>query len=455
MEVSRDNLPRSMRFAMTSVPAVQADCHLARFDSTNGVTFDPSGANEIRIRVKANGFIQSDKHYLYFEINNTHASQHAFVDGDAGCFFERLTIEANGTQVEQIDRYALWNGIVRNYQTDVNDIHKINVEGGGGQYAIVTKDSGDASLNGQLSATALSNLGEEIEDGESKIFCIQLNSGLLRNNFGKALPDGLIELEIILRLKEPAGALVSTGAVTYTLTNPRLYAPVYRIMNGDVMSSYSQLVGSGVSWIGHTVKTYVNSIANNGGSKSLQINDRSMSLNALITALRISTNTTATAKYSNTTFTINPANYRVENYIYKIAGMNYPSAQIELQPAADGRNVGRCHQEAIKALAKPGEHFAPAQVDREQFCATPAGYVSATDTAATTNAKGLLCVDLRKFNDKELRMVGLQTSANAAPSVLELQLPSNYQGGVLDATTYALVEAVWTMDNTGALRVAM
>ena len=82
-------------------------------------------------------------------------------------------------------------------------------------------------------------------------------------------------------------------------------------------------------------------------------------------------------------------------------------------------------------------------------------YASDTDTAATTNAKGLLCVDLRKFNDKELRMVGLQTSANASPSVLELQLTNAYDAGVLDATTYALVEAVWTMDNTGALRVAM
>ena len=52
-------------------------------------------------------------------------------------------------------------------------------------------------------------------------------------------------------------------------------------------------------------------------------------------------------------------------------------------------------------------------------------------------------------------MVGLQTSANASPSVLELQLTNAYDAGVLDATTYALVEAVWTMDNTGALRVAM
>lgn len=35
-------------------------------------------------------------------------------------------------------------------------------------------------------------------------------------------------------------------------------------------------------------------------------------------------------------------------------------------------------------------------------------------------------------------MVGLQTSANASPSVLELQLTNAYNAGVLDATTYAL-----------------
>ena len=460
MQVSRDNLPKSMRYAMSSVPAVQADCQLARFDSTNGVSFDPAGANEIRIRIKANGFMQTDKHYLYFEVTNNSANT-GYVDGDCNSFFDRMTIEANGTQVEQIDRYALWSGIVRNYQKSADELHKINVEGGGGQFAVVNQDTGDAAKNGHLMTTALSNMGETITNGQSRVFCISLNSGLLNNTFSKCLPDGLIELELILRLKPSAGALLSVNgsAATYTISNPRFYCPVFKILNGDVMSSYNQLAGSGISWIGDTVKTYVNSVTDVGGTKSLQINDRSMSLKALITALRDANADADVKAYSNTSFTINQGgnnNTYVENYVYKIAGNNYPQSQIDIQPSNNGKSLGRCHQETIKALAKPGQTYASAHVDREQFGASILSFNNAgAATNATINAKGLLCVDLKKFDDKELRMVGIQTSANASPSVLELQTNATYTVGALDATTYALVEAVWTMDNTGALRVAM
>ena len=147
MSVSRDNLPRSMRYAATSVPAVQAECTLARFDSTNGVAFTPTGANEIRIRVKADGFLNASKHYLYFQVESDSATA-AFVDGDAGSFFDRVTIESNGTQVEQIDRYALWNGIRRNYNNDIPNINKLCVESGGGQMSTIANVGAFANVAG-------------------------------------------------------------------------------------------------------------------------------------------------------------------------------------------------------------------------------------------------------------------------------------------------------------------
>ena len=278
--VGRENLPKSMRYAMTSVPAVQADCTLARFDSTNGVLFSPTGANDIRIRVRSDGFLVGHKHYLQFKLNGTNAG---FIDGDAGSFIERLTIEANGTQIEQVDRYGLYNGIRKNYNTSAPEIYRKNSQAGG---ALLGCDASDE--------IKLGNLGAAIGNASANTFCIQLNSGFIMNTFNKALPMGMAEIEIILRLRSNTGALVNTGAdagttPTYTISEPRIYAPVYRIQNPSVMSSYNQLASSGISWVGDTVKTYVNSVNNVSGPQTLQINDRSQSLKALdlVTALLV------------------------------------------------------------------------------------------------------------------------------------------------------------------------
>ena len=485
MSVSRDNLPRSMRYAATSVPAVQAECTLARFDSTNGVEFKPNGANEIRIRVKADGFLNASKHYLYFQVKSDSATA-AFVDGDAGCFFDRVTIESNGTQVEQIDRYALWNGIRRNYNNDIPNINKLCVESGGGQMSTITgvgafpaadtSAVGDAAANataitglvasvnatntaflgatnGLVNSVALSNLGDVIKLNQSRIYCIQLQSGCLLNTHSKALPDGINELEIVLRLRSSAGALVSTAAVNFTINAPRLYCPVYRIANSEVMSSYNQLASSGISWIGETVKTYVNSMPKTQGPQVLQLNDRSMSLKALITALRSNAPDTK-LNYSNTGFFIGDSTGTIKDYLVKIAGVNYPQSQILLNTADNAQDIGRCYEESIKSLARPGEKYCNAHVDKAQFIGKTVNYATANNTGATTSAKGLLCVDLKKFSDSELRMVGLNTANNAAPSTFEITVGAEF-ATVIDATTFALVEAIWTMDNTGALRVAM
>ena len=128
-QISRDNLPRSMRYAMTSVPAVEASASLGRFDASNGVSFDPAGANIIRLRVASDAFLQSSKHYLFFTVNTAgHTGQ---IDGDAGSVIERMSIESNGVLLEQIDRYAVWNGIKRNWASEDRDLMKASGESGG------------------------------------------------------------------------------------------------------------------------------------------------------------------------------------------------------------------------------------------------------------------------------------------------------------------------------------
>ena len=452
MDISNSNIPKSMRYGLQSATAIQASMALARFSSINGTSFSSTGSNEIRLKISANGFLDGSKHYLEFTI--TTATADCFVDTHAGSFINRMRIEANGVVVEEINQYALYNSIQQTYNSDLSKIFKNAVQAGGAQLEVK-----DVATAGNIIKAEYGSLGEAIATGNSKVFCIQLESGLLKNSLNKALPDGLVELDIILTLSEVNTAVISTGAPTWTLSNPSLYAPVYKIENADVMNAYRQTVASeGVMIQGQTCKTYINSVSSAAGTKSLQINDRSLSCLGLVTALRDAGAASANTKYSVGAygFRSNDANTdgSVTKMKYMINGVNKPQSDININVATNGLDLGRVYEESIKALAKNGKHYSEANVSRHQLKGSVSDvYASATDTASTEVPKGLLSVDLKKFDDNMLRMIGENTSANSSPNVLEFThtaLPND-----LEAVTYSLVEAFFSMGPTGSLSVAM
>ena len=478
-QISLGNLPLSMRYSVTSVPAVEASSTLARFDSSNGNSgFSATGADQIRIRVKADGFMDTSKHYLFFNVATTTAS--ANIDGDANCFFDRLSIESNGVLIEQIDRYALYSGIKRNWDSDNSELIKACGESGAdylrtkqavGAFAnVATADNTVAqllaSINTQKDAfinatndlvleTALSNLGDDLIAAQTREFAIQLNSGFLKNTFEKALPEGLNEFEIILRLKNATGAVVGTGggANDYTINNPRLYCPVYRVENSDVMASFrNSMSAQGASWIGMTAKTYINSMADSANKQIYQINDRSQSLCALVSAIRSNDADTARLDYSNTATLLRFTNGSVSSYVYKLMGQNYPQSEIELNLAEDGLNVARAFEESMKAWARPGHKYSNCNVTLNQFKSLTKAYASSVVPGAIDSGKGLLSVDLKTFDQKELRMKGINTSVNGAPGTLEITM-NNAPGGIKDITTFALIEAIYVVNSNGSLAV--
>ena len=477
-QISLGNLPLSMRYSVTSVPAVEASSTLARFDSSNGNSgFSATGADQIRIRVKADGFMDTSKHYLFFKVNTTTAG--ANIDGDANCFFDRMTIESNGVLIEQIDRYALYSGIKRNWDSDNSELIKAcgesgadylktdqglgafpNVVAGADLAATVTdintrKDAFVNATNGLALETALSNLGDVLVTNESKEFAIQLNSGMLKNTFEKALPEGLNEFEIILRLKSATGAVVGTGAGAndYTIDNPRLYCPVYKIENGDVMASFrNSMSAQGASWVGQTAKTYINSMANSANKQIYQINDRSQSLCGLVSAIRSNDADTARLDYSNTATLVNFAGGHVQSYVYKLMGQNFPQSEVEMNLAENGLNVSRAYEEALKAWARPGHKYSNCNVTLNQFKSLKNAYASLTDPGAMNAGKGLVSVDLKTFDAKELRMKGINTAMSGAPGTLEITM-SGAPGAVQDITTYALIEAIYVVNPNGSMAV--
>jgi len=476
MSITNENLPKSMRYGLHGATAVQAECTLARFASVNGNVYSPSSSNEIRIKIAANGFLQTEKHYLHFKV--TTAAADAVVDTHAGSFFDRMTIEANGAIVEQINSYGLYNAIRQNYNTDVNELFKKIAESGASGLAVQTSttapgladantaaavkvvtDAAAVANTGKLLDVERSAAGELITSTDVKHFVIQLESGLFKNHHKKALPDGLVELELVLRLAPNTQALVSAGAATYQIESPALYCPVMKILNGDVMASYRNVVAQeGVLISGTTAKTYINSVAAAAGTKSLQINDRSISCLALVTALRKATADSTNNLYSNGSFgyTDVDSTTKISSFKYQIMGSNYPQSDIKLSVANDGLDIGRAVEESCKALAKHGEEYCKSMISKKlcvkQFDVT---YGAAANASNGTNVpRGLFSVDLKKMSDDGLRMVGLNTAQNSSPSVLEMDVTVALAADC-NATTFAIVEAFYQMNANGDLSSAM
>ena len=451
-QISNESLPKSMRYGMSSATAVPATSVLSRFASVNGSSFTPNGSNQIRFKVQAPGFLDVSKHFLEFTV--TTATATAFVDGDAGSFFDRLRIESNGAVVEEILSHGLYNNI-RNTYSDLNDIGKLSVQSGAGQQSILSS----AAAAGTVLSVQKGSLGINFTAGHSKTFCIQFHSGLLKNTHGKALPDGTAELDIILTLAGNNQALIGVTATapTYSISSPTLFCPSYKIENAMVMNEYRQMMMSrGVQISGQSVKTYINTLLNGTGTKSLQINDRSLSLLGLVTAVRPAAADSTINIYSNSSygFTTTDDTTQINRYHYQIGGTNYPQSDVNISVAPNGLNLGRVHEETLKALSKPGEGYAKSSVNVSQLTKEIDGvYASATATNSLEAPKGLLSVDLKSFDMDKLKMVGLNTSLNSGPSVLEVDVGVT-MGSNTQATTYALVESIYTVLPNGMISVA-
>jgi hypothetical protein len=456
MEVTNNSLPRSMRYARTGTNAVEADCTLRRWDSVNGSSnFSNGGANEIRIKISAgNSFLDGNKHYLYFKVQGATAGM--FVDGHAGSFFDRVTIESNGQLLERLDRYALYSNLKKFYCEGENrEINKSNVNAGGSP---LIWQSGDAHVADSQIEVCLGSLGANIATGHSKIFCIELESGLLKNHHEKAIPMGASELDLVLRVKQNDGAIVAVAgdAPTWTIDTPRFYAPCYQVLNGDVLSAYREMMSqTGILIGGDTAKTYVNSISNGASdSQVVQINDRSLSCKALVSILRAGTADSTKQIYSNTGFQLGDGTGTISKYEYKINGESFPRGGVNLTLATDGKDCGRAFEEAVKAMARHGETYSHSAVTLTQFSGSLLNTYTAADPIANSVTKGIMAVDLKKFSDDSLRMVGLNTAQNSSPNVLEIS-KSAFAAGDKEIVTFSLIEAFWSVSPTGTWSVAM
>ena len=429
---TREALPSSMRYALGNADAIPSSTTERMFSANNGNSFSPTGSNEIRIPVQASeGFLDTAKHYLFFTITNGSAAA-KFLDGDISAIIDQVRITSQGVELERLDDYALLHNYKRLYNQSYTEREMRNAKSGGPTAAV------DNVV-----------VGAQITNAHTANFCVQLDSGFLLGHHKKALPMGMAEFEIVIRLNAGTTALVSVAdaANIYTITNPRFYCPVYKIEDMNVLNQYKMLASQrGISWSGDTNKLYMGSLADGGaGTRTIQINDRSLSLKSLITMIRPAASVgTQALTLSSSCIT------GVSQYHYKIGGLNYPQVPVDVDDATNGINICRLYDQAVKSFADPGYAHSESLVSQARVIKA---YPALADlTAGTDSPNAVIAVDLRRFDDERLSYVGLNTAKNASPNTLEIvgDAGMNYTS---TTNTYAICEAEYTMGVNGQLRV--
>mgnify|MGYP003649168509 CR=1 FL=1 len=431
---TREALPSSMRYALGNADAIPSSTIERMFLASNGSSFSPTTSNEIRIPVQAGeGFLDTAKHYLFFTITNDSAGAKS-LDGDISSIINQVRITSQGVELERLDDYALLHNFKNLYNASYTDRELRNAKSGGPVAAI------DYAVR-----------GASITNAESGNFAVQLDSGFLLGHHKKALPMGMAGFEIVIRLNTGINAMISPAdtATAYTITNPRFYCPVYKIEDMNVLNQYKMLASQrGISWSGDTNKLYMGSITAGAGKKTIQINDRSLSLKGLITMVRPNAIYQLTRAATNSGSAITG----LSQYNYQIGGLNYPQVPVDMEVAIDGLNICRAYDQAIKSFADPGFSHSEPLVNKIKFAQA---YPADADLTAnnTLVPQGVVCIDLRRFDDERLSYVGLNTAKNASPNILEI---TGAAAAPLSTTnTYAICEAEYTMSSQGALSVVV
>ena len=444
--VSRVALPASMRYALTQTDAVPASLSLRRFDAPAG-TYAPTGANEIRISVQADGFLDTNKSYLYCTVTNTSTGETTTgtddiltLQGDIGCMIDSLRIESQGVELERLEQYSHWNAVEMCWNSSLSDMQVRSAQSGGGEVnTTATTGLGGIDPVGQ---TFLVN------DARNMVLPLK-HSGFLFNHHGKALPQGAAQFEIRIRLQDTVTAFRSGdaggGTHAYTVKNARLYCPVYRVLDESVMNQYRSLVAQrGISFTSDSFKTYINNVVDAAQTQIVQINDRSSSLLALISTMRTS------ADIGDVTFLglQNNTLVGIDRYAYRIGGILYPESSIDVNVTDATLDIGRVYNEQWKAFAKYGWSHSEAQISKTRYIKTGNAVAA---TAAVSGAA--VCVDLRTFSDNRLSFVGLNTAKNSVPNTLELTT-SVAMDAASQITTFAKCEAEYFMSPDGRLTAA-
>jgi len=439
------SLPLAVRYGIALSPAVMGQQTMSRFDAVNGSTFSMGASSqEIRINVSAPGFLLGSHSYLHFELTNT-GSKIVKLQNSSADIIESLRIESNGVELERLDGYNMYDGIIKNYQNQESTAIVGSVEG---------TPHPALSASAQVGTGVLSNIAKT---NGSNSYVLRLNSGFLSGGaLKKAIPlIGTGGFTIVLRLATISEAFIqvndngtqSDGASTdavISVKNPRFYAPVFQIEDAGFAQRYSTMLNSmGIEWSGVTSKRYTNQLAVGGvgNINILQLNDRSLSLRGFATAIRPNANADAFKTNSLSSDVTMCTRYR-----YMISGQESPLGGIDVAT----NNPGRAYLEALNLFTDMNDPHTVVNYGLflSSGVATSGDDEGKPGDTSNTYSKGSICVNLKKYGDRNLNLTGLNTAMSTTPSTVELTCRKVHE--VMRVDTFAICDAIYRLDANGA-----
>ncbi len=432
------SIPSSLSYGIESSAGLPGRRSLINFASENAGTFGPSN-NIVRIPVSAqSGFLDLTNARLAFDLTAVAALQ---LDGGAHCMIQRLRVlSVTGLELERIESYNLIHTIIEQYAVPNQELLALGALSGAPKPPF--------SAYGYLQSTA-----DDMLINKVRHFEIKLRNGWFNPTLGKLLPPQ-IGFTLELTLGPAAGCFVG-AAPNYTVANFFLKIPSVMVDDQGFIERVRMLQQRGAEWNATTYKLYTGVLQPNTANQTMQISDRSYSLNALIGCLRIQSyvNLVTAFKLSNRSIQY------ISQYQYTIGSQLYPPNQINVDPGLT--TTGGSATTVVITNALTNLNISQAFAEAKRVFGMDKGVLNAnafwgseqqTTPGVTSNGAGVFCVDCKSYHNDKRTTSGIDTASQAVPITLNISTNACSTGTVLQCDVFAMCDVKFVMMPGGEIR---
>jgi hypothetical protein len=482
-------IPNELKYGQDIAAGIAAVTTLREFTAENQSTFTPAN-NTVRIPVSSDQFLDLSQAVLEFSLTGTGGA--SWFDGGAQSIIQRLRVlSSQGVELERIEDYATYASMLDKYTNTVAEMKTVGTQQGApsriddSPYLPVVGPTADTETlaNGLTVTTtvagnevAMSNsLGGQGYDPQqgapqnadvARTYSFQLRGAWFNTHLKKLLPPSTaftVELTLSPAVNcmtvYPLNRDVAGGARAYTVNALKLRVPATRIDDPAFWDRVGQLKMRGYSWSGETCKLYTTTIAPGAGNKTINLHDRSHSLNALVAMMRLQYGLTSSAVFKRSVSTIQ----YVSDYQYQIGSQLFPPAKIEVATgqeeawvAYQGNWGGTPQGTRVITPAAANLKIAPAWNESKRAFGFEHGVLTPEDFAQSenNNGTGVLAVNLRAFKEDGRSTSGIDTATQGLPITFNFTTNTNATGAHsgIQVDHFAFCDIEFEMMPGGALQ---
>ena len=212
--------------------------------------------------------------------------------------------------------------------------------------------------------------------------------------------------------------LTTPTVLTYQLEQLKLRIPAIRVEDPAFIDRVAMLKQRGYVWTAPSYKRYINTILNATGVETVQISDRSYSLDGLICVLRESGKVNSAANFGNSVRSIN----YLSSWQAQFGSQLYPPARIEYLSGSGSAAKHRAFGELAISQTQVDLNISEAYAECKRIFGYGRGVIDGEAFAQSeqNNGAGLMCISTRAYQDDGRLLSGLDTKSSALPITLSM-----------------------------------